>query len=114
MVVRFNYSAVCISVAEGGRYLPLADLDWPDLPTTLALQVECQWARLAGLHCHIDCVVQDPLNPSNNITSGSFRMWEVVRAWAWAYQLLCRAVRRAGSGTSFLQPLITGGNPSFT
>ena len=74
----------------------------------------CQWARLAGLHCHIDCVVQDPLNPSNNITSGSFRMWEVVRAWAWAYQLLCRAVRRAGSGTSFLQPLITGGNQSFT
>ena len=40
MVVRFNYSAVCISVAEGGRYLPLAELDWQDLPTTLALQVK--------------------------------------------------------------------------
>jgi len=91
---RFNYSAVCISVAEGGRYLPLAELDWQDLPTTLALQ--------------------DPLNPSNNITSGSFRMSEVVRAWAWAYQLLGRAVRRPDSGTTFLQPLITGRNPSFS
>ena len=49
MVVRFNYSAVCISVAEGGRYLPLADLDWPVLPTTLALQVPVGKASRSAL-----------------------------------------------------------------